>query len=175
MTDKIPETITEAKAAEAAKARQAEHERKLWVPFPLAGDDVFLMYGLKSLAQLEEYAKTAMPEYRDKGFTPFGVVEHLLLSGHPGTVKAVLDAGLKRKGDPIPTGGFKAIPCADIDLDDDLPWSVSEIVTPALEAICYSWFRQTYTEKLAEVTAALAEMAAAEERAAKDQEERAAS
>lgn len=155
MTAKIPETISAAKAAEAAKARQAEHEHKLWVPFPLAGDDVFLSYGLKSLAQLEEDAKKLMPDYRDRGFTPFGVIEHLLLAGHPGAVRSVLDAGLKRKGDPIPSGGWKAAPAADIDLDDDLPWPVSEIVTPALEAICYSWFRQTYTEKLAEVTAAL--------------------
>lgn len=155
MTAKIPETISAAKEVEAKAARQEEHIRKLWVAFPLAGDDVFLMYGLKSLAQLEEDAKKLMPDYRDRGFTPFGVIEHLLLAGHPGAVRSVLDAGLKRKGDPIPTGGFKAIPAADIDLDDDLPWPVSEIVTPALEAICYSWFRQTYTEKVAEVTAAL--------------------
>lgn len=153
MTAKIPETISAAKEVEAKAARQEEHERKLWVAFPPAGDDVFLMYGLKSLAQIEEDAKKLMPDYRDRGFTPFGVIEHLLLAGHPGAVRAVLDAGLKRKGDPIPTGGFKAIPAADIDLDDDLPWPVADIVEPALNAICYSWLRKTYQEAIAEATA----------------------
>ncbi|MFA7585427.1 MAG: hypothetical protein WCY11_04405 [Novosphingobium sp.] len=156
MTDKkTPDTISEAKAAEAAKVRQEEHNRKMWVPFPLAGDDVFLSYGLRSLAQIEEVSKALMPDYREQGYTPFGVIERFLLDGHPGAIRAVLDAGLKRKGEPLPRGGFKAIPAADIDLDDDLPWSIADIVEPALNAICYSWFRQTYSEKLAEVTAAL--------------------
>src|SRR5690606_23766511 len=113
MPDKSPETITEAKAAEAAKQRHAEHERKLWVPFPLAGDDVYLMFGLKSLEQIEKDVAKLMPGYREHGFTPFGAIEKLLLEGHPGAVRSALDAGLKRKGEPYPRGGFKAIPAAD--------------------------------------------------------------
>lgn len=161
MTDNIPETITEAREAEAAPARLEKHLRKLWVPFPLAGDDVYLHFGINSLARLEEHAETVMPDFQEKGFNWFGVIERKLLDGHSGTVRAVLDVGLKRKGDPYPSGGWKAVPAADIDLDDDLPWPVSEIVELAMNAIAYSWLRKTYSEMIAEVTAA--REAAAEE------------
>lgn len=150
----ISETISEAKAAVAAVAQLEEHLRKLWVEFPLAGPDVFLHYGINSLARLEDHAEAVMPDHREKGVNWFGVIERKLLDGHSATIRAVLDIGLKRKGDPYPTGGWKAVPAADIDLDDDLPWPVADIVEPALNAISYSWLRKTYQEALAEATAA---------------------
>lgn len=150
---KTPKTITKAKEAEAAPARQEEHLRKLWVPFPLAGPDVFLHYGISSLARLEDHAETVMPDLDEKGLNWFSVIEKKLLAGHAATVRAVLDIGLKRKGDPYPSGGWKAVPAADIDLDDDLPWPVADIVEPALNAISYSWLRKTYQEAIAEATA----------------------
>lgn len=157
MTDVEDMTITEARAAEkeaeTAPARLEEHLRKLWVEFPLAGPDVFLHYGITSLGRLEDHAETVMPDFQEKGFNWFAVIEKKLFEGHSATIRAVLDIGLKRKGDPYPTGGWKAVPAADIDLDDDLPWPVADIVEPALNAISYSWLRKTYSEALAEATA----------------------
>lgn len=141
-----PETISEAKAAEARKER---HLRLSRVPFPLAGDGVFLFFGLSSLCKLEEDAGTLMPDFEERGFTPFSVYEKLLLAGHPGAIRAVLDAGLKR----LDENGRPA-PAVDIDLDGDLDWPVPEIVTPALEAVAYSWLAKSYSELLAEATAA---------------------
>lgn len=153
MSDRIPDTISEARELEAARQGKTEHIRRIWVPFPLAGDDVYLHFGINSLARLEEHAATVMPDHREKGVNWFSVIERNLLDGHAATVRAVLDIGLKRKGDPYPNGGWKAVPAADIDLDDDLPWPVADIVEPALNAICYSWLRKTYQEAIAEATA----------------------
>lgn len=149
----MPETITEAKAsiseAKAAEERKERHLRLSRVPFPLAGDGVFLHYGITSLCQLEKDASELMPDYDERGFSAFAVYERLLLSGHPGAVRAVLDHGLKRAG---PDG--KAVPAVDVDISGDLDWPVSEVVQPALEAIAYSWFGKSYSELIEEAAKA---------------------
>jgi len=149
MTD---ETITEAKASisaeKAAEAKRERHRLNSRVPFPLAGDDVFLTFTLSSLCHLEENAEKLMPDYEQRGFSPFGVYEKLLLAGHPGAVRTVLDAGLKRLNEE-----GKPVPATDIDLDD-ADWPVTEIVEPALNVLAYNWFGRTYAEMVSEATAA---------------------
>lgn len=140
-----PETISEAKAAEEKRER---HLRLSRAAFPLAGPDVFLHFTLGSLGQLEEDADKLMPGYDDRGFSPFGVYEKLLLAGHPGAVRAVLDHGLKREDE-----NRKIVPATDIDLDA-IDWPVTEVVEPALNVLAYCWFGRTYAEMIAEATAA---------------------
>lgn len=151
-----PQTISEAKAAEEKRER---HLRLSRAAFPLAGQDVFLHFGLGSLCRLEEEAGALMPDFEQRGVTPFGVYEKLLLAGHPGAVRAVLDHGLKRQDE-----NGKIVPATDIDLDG-LDWPVTEIVEPALNVLAYCWFGRTYGEMIADATAAR-EAAAAEARKA---------
>lgn len=158
MTDTITEAHASISEAKEAEERRERHLRLSRVPFPLAGDGVFLFFGLSSLGKLEENAVMLMPDYEQRGFSGFGVYEKLLLNGHPGAIRAVLDAGLKRLDE-----NGKPVPAVDVDLDGDLEWPVTEIVTPALEAIAYAWFGKTYSEMIAEATAAR-EAAAAEAR-----------
>lgn len=145
MTD--PETISEARAAPGAAAAYAERKAKARQPFPLAGEGCFFYFPLGSLVAVEKFVDQVEPDWPAKNRSPFGVVERLLLAGHAAAVRAVIDAGLKREVDG------KIEPVADIDLDA-VDWPIAEIVTPAMNALCFAHTGRTYHELIAEATAA---------------------
>lgn len=151
-----PETISEAQAAPAVAAAEAERRHKARQPFPLAGEGCFFYFPLGSLVAVEKFVDQVEPDWFKKHDSPFAVMERLLLAGQAAAVRAAIDCGLKREVDG------KVEPVTSIDLDA-VDWPVAEIVTPAMNALCFAHTGQTYHELIAEVTAA-AEARASEAR-----------
>ncbi|MBU4543590.1 MAG: hypothetical protein KJ897_04095 [Alphaproteobacteria bacterium] len=134
-------TISEA---QAAKDRQSKSR----VAFPLAGDDAYLHFNLKSIAALETAAGLIVPDWMDRGFNSFGLIERLTLDGNAAMIRAILDSGLKRLGED-----GKMTLMAEVDLDE-IDWPMSEVARPALEVICHAYHGETYSEVLAKAMAA---------------------
>lgn len=155
------DTISQAQSAGNEAAKAEERHQKSRDPFPLL-EGSFFHFTLGGLQAMEKAADDVWPGWQDRGLTAFGVMERLLLDGHPAAVRAAIDAGLKREGE-----NGKPVPCSDIDLEE-IEWPVSDIVMPALNAFAYGYFRQSYDEIIAEVTAA------AEARAEKTRKEQVA-
>lgn len=149
MTDKIPESISEATAPGATMTAEEKAEyfrQRREVPLP-ALPGAFFTFGLKALGKLEEALNDADPGWRERreGTVLFHI-ERQLLGGNPKMVEATIDVGLKRKDDQ-----GRNVPYTEIDLDD-LPCTVGEIVEAALPAICVATTGKTYTELLADET-----------------------
>lgn len=148
MTDKIPETITEATAAAAMspeeKAEALRKRREVALP---ALPGAFFTFGLTALIKLEEALEDADPGYRDRREgTVFAHLEKQLLGGNPKMVAAALDVGLKRKDDQ-----GRNVPFTGFDFED-LPCTVGEIVEAALPALCVAMTGKTYAELLEDET-----------------------
>lgn len=151
MTDKIPETITEATAAAAISPEEkAEALRKRReIPLP-ALPGAFFCFSLNGLCKLEDALNDADPGFRDRREgTIFYHLEKQLLGGNPKMVAAAINVGLKRKDDQ-----GRNVPFTAIDLED-LPCTVGEIVEAALPALCVAMTGKTYQELLGDQTATI--------------------
>lgn len=137
----ISETQSNAQAA-------ADRQSKSRISFPLAGEGAFLHFSHKRIAALETAAGAIIPDWMDRGFNSFGLIERLTLDGNAAMIRAILDNGLKRLNEDE-----KLVPMAEVDLDE-IDWPMGEVARPALEVICYAYHGKTYSEVLAELTAA---------------------
>lgn len=147
-----PETISEAHSAAEKRER---YQRMTRVPFPEAGEGVFVHCALDGAAKIED--ATQAKAMRDESW--FGTVERLLLAGDVQTVRACLDICLKTEG---PDG--KPVPAIGVDLDDP-GFAIGDAVPPILNVLAYVMFAKSYDELIAEATAA-AEARRTEARAA---------
>lgn len=146
MTDKIPETITEAQTTEAKPKRPYPGRER--IPFEIAGDGVFMLFTLKGLALLETTTDEVIgKDWHGTGSTCFHEAEKLLLVGNMKMIRAALDAGLKREG---PDG--KPEPVTEHDLDE-IEWPVGEIAEAALNALAVAYHGKRYDTMLSEATA----------------------
>ncbi|MHA6644574.1 hypothetical protein [Mesorhizobium sp. A623] len=140
MTD-TPDTISEARTAAEKRER---YQRMTRIPFPEAGEGVFIHCTLAGAGKIEEVTEAkARP---DESW--FGTVERLLLNGDVQVLRHCLDACLKVDG---PDG--KPVPATGIDLDDP-GFSITDAVTPILNVLAYLTFGKSYDEMIAEATAA---------------------
>lgn len=140
-----PATITEAQSKAEAAADRANKSR---ITFPLAGEGAYLHFSHKGIAALETAAGLIVPDWMDRGFNSFGLIERLTLDGNAAMIRAILDNGLKRLNED-----GKFAPIAEVDLDE-IDWPMGEVAKPALQVICYAYHGETYSEVLEKVTAA---------------------
>ena len=152
MSDRIPESISEATAPGATMTAEQKAEyfrQRREVPL-LALPGAFFTFGLTALCKLEDALNDADPGFRDRREgTVFAHLEKQLLGGNPKMVTAALDVGLKRKDDQ-----GRNVPFTGIDLED-LPCTVGEIVEAALPALCVAMTGKTYAELLEDETATI--------------------
>lgn len=158
MTAKIPESVTEAQAAEAKPKRPYPGRER--IPFPLAGEGCFMLFTLKGIEMIDATTEKVIGrDWCGTGSTCFHEAEKLLLAGNVQMIRTCLDAGLKREG---PDG--KPVPVTEHDLDE-IEWPTGEIVEAALNALAIAHYNKRYDTMLAEATAAR-EAAVAEARQA---------
>lgn len=147
MSDRIPDTISEAQAAEAKPKRPYPGKER--IPFPLSGPDHFFLFNLGGLALLEKTTDEVVGrDWHGTGSTCFHEAEKLLLAGNIQMIRAAIDAGLKTTDE-----AGKVIPVASVDLDE-IEWPVGEIVEAALNALAVAYHNKRYDTLLAEATAA---------------------
>lgn len=150
MTDKIPESITEASAPGATMTPEEKAEalrKRREVPFP-ALPGAFFVYGLTALGKLEDALNEIDPGWseRREGTVLFHL-ERQLIGGNPKMVRAAIDIGLKRKDEE-----GRNVPYTGLDFDD-LPFTLGEAVEAALPAITVAITGKTYRELLEDETA----------------------
>ncbi|WP_420408290.1 hypothetical protein [Hoeflea sp.] len=138
----ISETQSQAQAV-------ADRQSKSRIPFPMAGEAAYLHFNHKGIAALEVAAAGILPDWMDRGFSGFGLIERLTLDGNAAMIRAILDNGLKRLNED-----GKLVPMAEIDLDE-IDWPMGDIARPALEVICYAYHGESYSEALERMTASL--------------------
>lgn len=149
ISETISETISQAQAVEKLEQKRPYPGRER-IPFPLAGDGVFMLFTLKGIGMIDATTDAVIgQDWRGLGSTYFHEAAKLLQAGDARMIRACLDVGLKREG---PDG--KPVPVTEHDLDE-IEWPTEEIIKAALNALAVAHFGKRYDTLVAEATAAV--------------------